>query len=309
MKKKGNLIIPSDVPNAFTSSFEGKYIIMDNLDEKSDPIIQEQEEVYNADYVYVTVVLRGTLRLTVGGNDIEVKANEYLAVTPCMSIKIKESRCIFFSFQTISHIMGEIYERTNVKKIVHFHAFKFRHVHFDPERISILFDCYRRIKREHQRENYQMKEMVLRAYQGAYVIKLFSIVSGEDIISYTKKSSRQYAVFNEFILLLDDKHKENRSVQYYANMMKITPKYLSTVVHTFTGLTASQVIDQYVVFSIKQYLYKNDRNVKAISEVFHFPSQSFFGRYFKRVCGVSPNQYTKHHNIRSINFLSNNKEE
>ncbi len=305
MKKTGNLITKDDAPNAFFSSFEGKYIIMDNLDEKSDPVIKEREEVYNADYVYVTVVLRGTLHMVVGGTELEIKANEYLAVTPCMSVKVKESRCIYFAYLTMSHIMGDIYRRTNVQSKIHFHAFKFRHVHFDAERTSILFDCYRRIKREHQRENYSMKEMVLRAYQGAYVVKLFSIVSSDDIVSHTKKNSRQYMLFNDFILLLDKKHKAERSVQYYADELNITPKYLSSIVYSYTGLTASQVIDQYVVYSIKQFLYKNDRNIKAVSEEFNFPSQSFFGRYFKRTTGVSPNQYIKKHNVKSINFISN----
>lgn len=310
MTLKGDLITEKDAPNAFFSSYEGKYTIMDNLNEKNIPIIQARKEIYNADYVYVTVVLRGTLHIIVGGTELEVKANEYLAVMPCMSVEVKESKCIFFAFLTLNHLMGDIYARTCVKKKLHFNAFKFRHMHFVPEQIAVLLNCYLRIKREHQREDYPMKEIVLRAYQSAYISKFFSFANNENIISYTtQRNKRQYELFNSFIVLLNEKFKQERSVYYYAQELKITPKYLSNVVLGFTKLTASQVIDQYVAYSIKQYLYKNDQSIKAISEVFNFPSQSFFGRYFKRIIGVSPHQYIKLHNIKSINFATDKLKE
>ncbi|MBO4673955.1 MAG: AraC family transcriptional regulator [Bacteroidaceae bacterium] len=307
---KGDHFTAKDVPYAYFSSYEGKYIIVDNLDEKAEPIIPPRPQVYNADYVYVTIVLRGTLHIIVGGTELEVKANEYLAVMPCMSVEIKESKCLFFSFLTLSHLMGEIYTRTNVTKKLHFNAFKFRHMHFEPRQIAVLLDCYRRIKKEHQREDYPMKEIVLRAYQSAYIAKYFSLATTENIIRYnTQRNKRQYELFNAFIFMLNEKYKQERSVFYYAQELKITPKYLSNIVQAFTKQTASQVIDQYVVYSIKQYLYKNDLSIKAISEVFNFPSQSFFGRYFKRVSGVSPHQYIKQNNIKSINFATDKKVE
>ena len=110
--------------------------------------------------------------------------------------------------------------------------------------------------------------------------------------------------------MLNAEHKKERSVQYYAQQMGITPKYLSAIIQTFTGLTASQVIDQYVIYAIKQTLYTNEHNIKTISKEYNFPSQSFFGRYFKRIVGVSPNEYIKSNHIKSINFVKkDNKEE
>ena len=47
----------------------------------------------------------------------------------------------------------------------------------------------------------------------------------------------------------------------------------------------------------------NNKTIKEMSDDFNFPSQSFFGRYFKRIAGMSPNYYIKQHNIKSINFL------
>ena len=163
MIRKGDIITKNDAQNVFFSSFEGKYTIMDNLDEKGDPIIHARKEVYNTEYVYVTVVLRGTLNMIIGGTRVEVKANEYIAVMPCMSVIVEESRCIFFAFLNRNHLMADIYKRTGVNPRLHYHAFKFRHARFSPDSIAVLLDCYKRIKQEHQHEDYPMKEIVLRA--------------------------------------------------------------------------------------------------------------------------------------------------
>ena len=133
---KGDIITKNDAQNAFFSSFEGKYTIMDNLDEKGEPIIHARKEVYNAEYVYVTVVLRGTLNMIIGGTRVEVKANEYIAVMPCMSVIVEESRCIFFAFLNRNHLMADIYKRTGVNSRLHYHAFKFRHARFSPDSIA-----------------------------------------------------------------------------------------------------------------------------------------------------------------------------
>lgn len=304
---KGDLITKEDAQNSFFSSYEGKYTIMDNLDEKGDPIIYARDEVYNSEYVYITVVLRGTLNLIIGGTPIEMKENDYLAVMPCMSVIVKESRCIFFSFLTSSYLLSDLYKRTNVENKLHYHAFKFRHLHFSQEQITTLLEGYKRVKRELLLEDYPMKEVVLRAYMAAYIAKFFSVLDKAERIKYVK-NSRQHKFFNDFLDLLNEHHKEERSVQFYASELHITPKYLSTIVNKYTGMTASQAIDQYIIYAIKQTLYNNENNIKKVSEEYHFQSQSFFGRYFKRITGFSPNAYLKLNNIKSINFIHQNKE-
>ena len=57
----GDIITKNDAQDAFFSSFKDKYNIMDNLDRKNDPTVHARSEIYNSEYVYVTIVLRGTL--------------------------------------------------------------------------------------------------------------------------------------------------------------------------------------------------------------------------------------------------------
>lgn len=286
----------------FYSSFEDKYIIMDNLEEKAEPIIQAQEPLYNYDYFIIIAALRGTLRIVVGGTEIDMRANDVIVIKPCMSVEIKESRCIFFSYMISGYIMNDIYEHCALGKEVSIRALSYTHLHFTPENIYVQLSGYKRIKKELLRQPYPMQEMALRAYHTANLAKLISSLKDAEIIEHVS-NSRQHNFFKHFIELLSKAHKKERSVQYYANQLNISPKYLSAISQTHTGLSASQVIDQYVTHAIKQTLYAHEFNIKTLSKDFNFPSQSFFGRFFKRVTGLSPNEYIKQNNRKSLNFV------
>jgi len=43
----------------------------------------------------------------------------------------------------------------------------------------------------------------------------------------------------------------------------------------------------------KALLKSTNMTIQQISDELHFPSQSFFGKYFKRLAGVSPREYRK----------------
>ena len=288
--------------DGFYASFEDKYIAIDNLEEKTEPIIQAHESLYNYDYFIIIVALRGTLRLVVGGTQIDMRANDMIAIKPCMSVEIKESRCIYFSYMVSGYIMNDIYEHSALGKEVSIRALSYTHLHFPPESVYILLSCYKRIKQEHKRPLYPMQEMALRAYHTANLAKLLSSIKSAEVIEHVS-NSRQHSFFKRFIEVLSRDHKKERSVQYYANQLNISPKYLSAISQTHTGLSASQVIDQYVTHAIKQTLYAHEFNIKTLSKDFNFPSQSFFGRFFKRVTGMSPNEYIKQNNRKSLNFV------
>jgi AraC-like DNA-binding protein len=43
----------------------------------------------------------------------------------------------------------------------------------------------------------------------------------------------------------------------------------------------------------KALLKSTNMTIQQISEELNYPSQSFFGKYFKRIVGVSPSDYRK----------------
>lgn len=105
------------------------------------------------------------------------------------------------------------------------------------------------------------------------------------------KSRRVRELFNEFMHLLERDFKLSRDVNYYAELMNITPKYLTNIVRKVTGHTPKEVIDQYVILQLKLHLHISTQNIKEIVWEYHFTDVSFFCRYFKKHTGRTPQEY------------------
>ena len=109
---------------------------------------------------------------------------------------------------------------------------------------------------------------------------------------YTEmKRSRNEEIFFNFVTLLEQEFKEQRTVQYYADKLCITPKHLSTVVKMVSAKTAGEWIDGYVVLAAKVMLRSSSRTIQEISVELNFPNQSFFGKFFKKHVGIPPREY------------------
>lgn len=284
---------------SFFSSFEDKYIIFDNLEKKTEPIIHQHNEVYNSLYVYVIVVLNGTLNININSTELQIHSNEYLTIMPCTRFCVKDSRCMYFAYATQAYLTNTIYRQIGMKRDLYTHCFTFHHHRFSHEQTQRFKSVYLMAKREHKRPNFTMKEHAIRALLVAYYSQLHTFLENNQEINHYK-NTRQEQIFKQFLNLLDTNYTHNRTVSFYAKELNITPKYLSSTTIAFTGISASKIIDDFVVFQIKQQLYTNTKSVKEISKNLNFQSQSFFGRYFKRITTMSPREYINKYSIKSI---------
>ncbi|MDE1191160.1 MAG: AraC family transcriptional regulator [Arachidicoccus sp.] len=79
-----------------------------------------------------------------------------------------------------------------------------------------------------------------------------------------------------------------RTVQEYADILFVTPKYLSEVIKTETGETPIKLIHQRVYHEALYLLTYTEMSIKEISEYLNFDTPSHFSRFFKQYAGYSP---------------------
>ncbi len=108
------------------------------------------------------------------------------------------------------------------------------------------------------------------------------------IISARHVSNRKEALFNAFVRSVEVHHGKEHSVKFYADTLFVTPKYLSFVVDEISGKGAKQWIDDYIALDAKVLLQSTQMDVQEISDELNFPDVSFFGKFFKRMTGMSP---------------------
>lgn len=105
--------------------------------------------------------------------------------------------------------------------------------------------------------------------------------------------NRKEEVFEQFLRVLAETFRKERSVNYYANKLFLTSKHLSRVVKEISGKTAGEWIDDFVILEAKALLRSSEKSIQEISEALHFANQSFFGKYFKHHTGMSPKEYRR----------------
>lgn len=110
-----------------------------------------------------------------------------------------------------------------------------------------------------------------------------------------EKGTREHQseVMKRFLNLVKDNYKEERTVEFYADKMNMAAKYMTTLIKKVSGKSAMQWIQEYVILEAKTQLSTSINSVKQISYDLNFPTQSFFGRYFKRATGMSPLDYRR----------------
>ena len=105
--------------------------------------------------------------------------------------------------------------------------------------------------------------------------------------------SRQEVIFRKFLSLLATDITISREVQYYADKLCITPKYLTIVTRQMSDRSAATWITHSVIINAKALLSTTQLTVQQVSSRLNFPNPSFFGQYFLRHTGMTPKEFRR----------------
>lgn len=120
----------------------------------------------------------------------------------------------------------------------------------------------------------------------------------EYIIQYNRTSkqnhlTRQEDLFQQFISLVNTYSKSERSVSFYADKLCLTPRYLNTVIRQSSRQTVMDWVNQSIIMEAKVMLKYSNLLIYQISDELNFPNPSFFCKFFKRMTGMTPQEYQK----------------
>lgn len=106
-----------------------------------------------------------------------------------------------------------------------------------------------------------------------------------------KDKKKREIVFDRFCEDVRKFYKINRSIPFYSGRLAVSSKYLNDIVKEKTGITANEYIDRQTIIECKALLSSTDMSILKISLMMHFPSYSVFGKFFKRMTGMTPTEY------------------
>lgn len=106
-----------------------------------------------------------------------------------------------------------------------------------------------------------------------------------------RQLSQNEQLVNDFTVAVAKHCKKERLIDYYADLLHVTPKHLMNTVRNVTGRTAGKWIEQLVILEAKSLLYNSFLTISQVSDMLSFPDQSTFCKYFKRIVGISPKEF------------------
>ena len=105
------------------------------------------------------------------------------------------------------------------------------------------------------------------------------------------RPSQGKMLFNRFLSMISNNEVKRQPIAVYADLLAITPKYLTLLCLKYSNKTASDWVIQYTCEDIRFYLRNSNLSIKEISAKLGFANMSHFGSYVRKHMGMSPSEF------------------
>jgi AraC-like DNA-binding protein len=270
----------------FTESIGCDLILLDDIN--NVPFFDHPTKI---DEAVVTICLKGYAKGSINLKPCTYSANDFFIVLPGQIVQYSYKSADFEGmFFIVSKRFTDNLE-LNAKELMPVFLYLKENpvMHLNREEIMLILNYCNFLKKAIQMTRNPQRMEIVRLLAQAFFYSVWGFQQSRQ--EYRGNKPKREALFDAFYNLVLQHYKDSREVGFYANKLCLTPKYLSAIIKEFTGNSALGWINDYVILEAKSLLKSTNMTIQQISNELNFPSQSFFGKYFKRLVGVSPKAY------------------
>lgn len=144
----------------------------------------------------------------------------------------------------------------------------------------------------------QMEENTFSIYEKkllllALTYRICSIYNRKFITGGQETGGRKNEIFIRLIELIEKYYMQERGVEFYADKLCLSPKYLSAISKSVCGYTVQELVFKAIIRKSISLLKNTQKDIQEISNEFGFPNASYFGTFFRKQMGMSPQQYRR----------------
>lgn len=242
-------------------------------------------------YFVHILCLKGKATIKINGNPFKLDKNSLAILLPDVEFEIVqcdekfEATCFSVSFELMSKnnpdiswgIKGYLFSKeTPVVKLSKSDA-------------DVCSANFKMLMTKYQDLYHRFRMEIVGHQLQILVMDMWNIFSSE--IQKRNVSAQKGNLFERYLQLVQQHCMENRTVEFYAEKLFITPKYLTEISKKASGKTPSEWIENYTTRHLIILLQNTQLNFSEIANTLHFSSLSFFSRYVRKVLGCSPSQY------------------
>jgi AraC family transcriptional regulator, transcriptional activator of pobA len=242
---------------------------------------------------YFTHILchKGSARFRMENQLYQIQQNDVVIGLPSVQFKDLncspnfKATCLFVSFELMSKnnpdigwgIKGYLFAKEN--PVVHISE-------ADTEKCLYNFKL---LQEKYTNDTHVFRDELVNLQLKMFIMEMWNIFSKE--MDKRRINNQKGSLFERFLQLVQEHCMEHREVDFYADKLNITPKYLTEVCKKSSARTASDWIQNYTTQRLIILLGNRQLSFTEIADTLHFSSQSFFSRYVRKVLGATPSEY------------------
>ncbi len=167
-------------------------------------------------------------------------------------------------------------------------------LHLSPREEKIMWSLYHKMETEYHNNPDEFSKSIILSHLDAmlkYAQRFYKRqfidrkpLSGITVTKFNKQ-------LNEYFEKGEAERKGLPTVNFMANQLNLSAKYLSDLLKQETGKTALELIHLYVISEAKNLLVEGDKSISEIAYYLGFENPPYFSRLFKKELGISPTEF------------------
>ncbi|HRG07338.1 MAG TPA: AraC family transcriptional regulator [Cyclobacteriaceae bacterium] len=257
------------------------------------------KEAFKADYYIYAICLSGTATLSLKGEKLNLKVDDFFAAIPSTTIQVFEHSKNFkvkvLLFEK-AFLLKNISDTRQLDQLGFFNYDTVAHVHLTRQEAVQL-----KQKLDNIGERSETSGIFHSTIMQSLIINLL-FETAEVYYRYLGKTKKKVLnneefLFLKFMQLVRAHFKEERQLEFYAGKLFISNKYLIEVCRAVAGKTPGTLIAEAVLAEAKLLLALPHHNISTVSAELQYSSVAAFSKFFRKHTGKAPTVFKQDYTL------------
>ena len=257
-----------------------------------ESIFKFPEKPFRMDYYAFCICTQGEIDLKINTIKYKISVGSLFCSAPSTIVHFLNATNDFqmqLVFFEKNFLLTNITDPFIIEKMGLFQKDLYSIVNTSKKNTEVLLDIVEKLK-EKEINRGVFTQQIIRTLIFYLLLEIGEIIQNTNPNTIAGNDS-QINLYLRFNKLIQKNILKQKSVQFYANLLCISNKYLIEVTKKTTGKTPHQVLDESLLKEAFVLLGNPELSVSEIAYKLQFNSISAFGRFFKKQTTISPSEY------------------
>lgn len=265
------------------------------------PIFEFPKTPFRMDYYALCVCTAGEIHIEIDRQKYKVDVHSFLIAAPSTIVKFGKTSNDFtmkLLFFDKNFLIKNISNPFIIEKMNLFSKGSYSIIKTTAKNSSQLQNLLDYLDKKSKKQG-KFTEEIIRTIIFNLLLETAEIIEQENSSNPDKKEEGKKDLYLKFSKLIRENITRERMVQFYADQLHVSNKYLIEIIKKASGKTPHEVIDEALLKEAYVMLGNPDMTISEIAFELQFNSASAFGRFFKKHTTLSPSEYRMKENIQS----------